>query len=293
MSEVSKRAWELFDQLVEQPSGSPWSGPPERRRYDPDVDRLERILGVPVTLGASTQSGLPAKAVDVWLSYELRRAGFGTDEVWPRASAPRVLPREVGLVLQELPVALATLVRKRLSSGRLRGVMSADASVLGKAYRKQVDVVVAQWARGPELLISTKRMDSSLANNAFNRIEESYGDAHNLRGRHPLAAIGYVLVLRSTAVEEAPAAAERLLDLVAKLAQEPEGYDASCVLIMEWGGSTRPRLLADRVAEMLQPGPFLERMIAAVLERTPIDVHVRPREVRSGATLATDEDDGL
>ena len=62
-----------------------------------------------------------------------------------------------------------------------RAVAPSDARILGKAYVKQVDVVVAQWARGPEVLVSTKSMVSSFRNNLPNRFEESYGDAKNLR----------------------------------------------------------------------------------------------------------------
>lgn len=63
---------------------------------------------------------------------------------------------------------------ERIDAGKVQaGVTGADAKILGKAYEKQVDVVIAQWARGPELLISTKRMDSSFGKNALNRIEES------------------------------------------------------------------------------------------------------------------------
>ena len=44
---------------------------------------------------------------------------------------------------------------------------------------------------------STKRVDSSFGNNAANRVEESYGDAKNLRPRHPQAALGFVYSLSS------------------------------------------------------------------------------------------------
>ena len=45
-------------------------------------------------------------------------------------------------------------------------------------------------------------MDSSYGKNAPNRIEESYGDAKNLRLRHPLAALGFVFGLRSDILAE-------------------------------------------------------------------------------------------
>ncbi len=52
-----------------------------------------------------------------------------------------------------------------------------DARVLGRAYEKQVDVVIARWDRGPKLLVSTKAQLSSFGKNLPNRFEEAYGDA--------------------------------------------------------------------------------------------------------------------
>lgn len=76
-------------------------------------------------------------------------------------------------------------------------VTPTDARVLGRAYDKQVDVVIARWDRGPELLVSTKTPVSSSGKNLANRFEETYGDAGNLRGRCPLAAVGVYVRTRS------------------------------------------------------------------------------------------------
>ena len=65
---------------------------------------------------------------------------------------------------------------------------------MGRAYSKQSDVVIASWAAGVEVLISTKTMLSSYQKNLRNRFEEAYGDAKNLRGRHPLASLGFLFV---------------------------------------------------------------------------------------------------
>lgn len=297
---AAANVWQEFDALVSGDGPSPWDMRRGRREFIPNLAQLEQLLEVPLRHGTSTQSGLPAKAVDVWLAAELRRAGFGRDEVWPRAARPRVLPREVGLLLASLPSELRLPVAERLSTSSGGGAVSADASILGKAYYKQIDVLISQWARGPELLISTKRMSSSVSNNAFNRIEESYGDAHNLRGRHPLAAIGYVLVLRSTTFVESRAAVERLLDLVAKLGRDDGGYDATAVVVAAWddptiGSTPRVRVSGPMVPEVpaeLSIARFLDVMIGTVLDRTPIDTHVRAREMRSGVQLAVNEDDG-
>ena len=295
MSGDANSVWEQFDALTQDFGDSPWTESLGSRVIKPDLELLRRLVAIPIEQNATIRSGLHAKAVDVWIAHELRRAGFGVDEVWPRASRPRVLPREVALVLASLPADLRATVAARVLKAP-GGAVATDASVLGRAYNKQVDVVISQWSRGPELLISSKRMHSSLSNNAFNRIEESYGDAHNLRGRHPLAAIGYVLLIKGEAIRESPASAERLIDLVQKLGHDPAGYDATAVVVADWdepptGTAATVSLVDEFVPAPLRIGPFLQVMVEAVLDRTPVDAHVRVRELRSGIDLAVAEDD--
>lgn len=146
MSTESEAVWDRFDALASTPGPNPWAGKASKRVLNPDLESLRRLIAVPIEVGATVRSGLHAKAVDVWLARELRRAGFGPDEVWPRATRPRVLPREVALLLQSLPTALRDDLVTRLET-KPSGAASADASVLGKAYNKQVDVVISQWAR--------------------------------------------------------------------------------------------------------------------------------------------------
>ena len=249
------QAWALFDLIVDAaaPLGqysNPWflnsRGTPQ---YEPDFGVLRQLLGVPLHLGAETQTGVPALALDVWLAYELRRAGFDPDAVWPRATAPRVLPAPVIRLLNHLPKKEAESVRARIQSGgSLAGVASASANILGKNYLKQVDVVMSDWATGPELLVSTKRMDSSFGKNAANRVEESYGDAKNLRLRHPLAALGFLYGLRSTIFDVEPDKAAWLIDLLGKLGREDDAYHAVCLLIIEYGGD-QTELAGDEVNE--------------------------------------------
>ncbi|MCS5514585.1 hypothetical protein NY537_17745 [Curtobacterium flaccumfaciens pv. betae] len=118
----------------------------------------------------------------------------------------------------------------------LKGVVATDARILGRHYVKQVDVVMSAWETGPEILISTKRMDSSFGKNAANRIEEAYGDAKNLRARHPLAAHGFLYGLRSTILDSEPDKARWLIDLLAKLAHEGDAYNAVCLLMLDYDG---------------------------------------------------------
>ncbi|WP_250517749.1 hypothetical protein [Caballeronia sp. INDeC2] len=238
---MKAKAWVVFDRIVAvaAPGGThsnPWVINNEGQLcFEPDYDTLAKLLGVPLFLKAETQSGVPALALDVWLSYELRRAGFTNDEVWPRPVHPRILPAPVASLLASLPRSLRDPLADRVSTqASIAGVTASSASILGKNYLKQVDVIITDWATGPELLISTKRMDSSYGKNAPNRIEESYGDAKNLRLRHPLAALGFVFGLRSDILQKEPATAEWLFDLLAKLGREDDAYHATCLVLMEY-----------------------------------------------------------
>ena len=232
------RAWPIFDALVAtapMKDLNPW----EDGAFRPDFDTLCRLLGVPLHLDAKTRSGVPALALDVWAAYELRRAGLDPDAVWPRAEPPRVVSKDVlNFVRGVSPASL----RKELMASLLKGsgpgrVARASANILGKNYLKQVDVIVSGWQTGPELLVSTKRMDSSFGKNAANRVEESYGDAKNLALRHPLSALGFLYSLRSTAYEEERRQFNWLVDLLIKLGREEDAYDACCLIVPEWSGS--------------------------------------------------------
>lgn len=86
-------------------------------------------------------------------------------------------------------------------------------------------------------------MDSSFGKNAANRVEESYGDATNLRLRHPLAALGFVYGLRSTIFTESPVTSHQskwLIDLLQKLGREDDAYHAVALLIIEYPDADAP-----------------------------------------------------
>ena len=240
---VAAKAWVVFDRIVERAApnnvySNPWLKNAEGQLiYEPDYATLCLLLGVPLSLKANTQSGVPALALDVWLSYELRRAGFDADQTWPRPKHPRILPASVAKLLKHLPLKESQSLRARIERQGVREVTSSSATILGKNYLKQVDVIITDWATGPELLISTKRMDSSYAKNAPNRVEESYGDAKNLRLRHPLAALGFLLGLRSDILVKEPATAEWLFDLLIKLGQEDDAYHATALILMDYSDS--------------------------------------------------------
>lgn len=257
-SSAKAKAWIFFDRIVAHaaPDGAhsnPWVASHDGHlRYEPDYATLVKLLGVPLHLNADTRTGVPALALDVWLSYELRRAGFEEDEAWPRPRHPRILPKSVANLLAALPRDVKKMVKERLDKeGAIAGVTSASANILGKNYLKQVDVIITDWATGPELLISTKRMDSSYGKNAANRVEESYGDAKNLRLRHPLAALGFMFGLRSDILQKEPDTAEWLFDLLAKLGREDDAYHATSLVLMEYADAVAVR---DNGEEATAPG---------------------------------------
>lgn len=235
-----EKAWAIFDRIVADaaPAGThtnPWKTTASGLLvYEPDFKTLTKLLGVPLYLQAPTTTGVPALALDVWVAYELRRAGFDPDAVWPRATAPRVLPASISNLLEGVSVKERAALRNRLQTKPPKGTGAASANILGKNYLKQVDVVMSDWATGPELLISTKRMDSSFGKNAANRVEESYGDAKNLRLRHPLAALGFLYGLRSTIFQKEPDKAEWLIDLLQKLGEEEDAYHAVTLIVIEY-----------------------------------------------------------
>lgn len=213
--------------LPAEPWVNPWQ--PDGT-YEPDLGLLVKLLTVAV--GTAQQSGVVAAAADVWAAEELRRAGFDPDEVWPRRRKPRVLPRDVRNFIQggALTKSLRAEVVERMTHSKARKALPAEAHVLGSAYSKQADVVVASWAAGVELLISTKTMLSSYQKNLRNRFEEGYGDAKNLRGRHPLAALGFFYIVGSDIPDTA---LDFAIDMLRKLVHEPDVYECACLLIVE------------------------------------------------------------
>ncbi|MEE6289277.1 hypothetical protein V2J52_16610 [Georgenia sp. MJ173] len=265
-------AWPLFDRIVsdalrDDAYTNPWHRQAEGTlRYEPDYDTLVRLLGVPLHLKAATTTGVPALALDVWIAHELRRAGFDQDAVWPRATHPRILPGPIARLLEKGTVTEAIrkpLLERLIKKGNVKNVTQSSASILGKNYLKQVDVIMTDWATGPELLISTKRMDSSYGKNAPNRVEESYGDAKNLRLRHPMAALGFAFGLRTDVFTKEPDTAEWLLDLLAKLGREEDAYHSTCVILIEYGEELA---ISEAEGEDLEDQ---ERRVAAGLEPAP------------------------
>lgn len=217
-----------FDRFL--PAGS-WINP-----WRPDgsyqVDDRLLIQLLTEATGTTQQSGIVAAAADVWAAEELRRAGFAEDEVWPRRTQPRILPRDVRNFVEggALTQALRAEVEARYTHPKARKALPAEGHVLGSAYTKQADVLIASWAAGVELLISTKTMLSSYQKNMRNRFEEAYGDAKNIRGRHPLAALGFLFVVGADVPENGLAF---IIDMLRKLVREPDVYECCCLIVVD------------------------------------------------------------
>ncbi len=284
-------AFSAFDPiLAAHPLDDPWTHTDGSALHTPCWDLLCRLLAEPVGTGRASESGRFARAIDAWIAHELRRLGFDADAVWPRAERPRVLPHPVAQLVAGLPRALADQVRARLPD--IAAVGPVDARVLGRAYEKQVDICMSRWDRGPELLISTKAQTASFGKNLPNRFEEAYGDAGNLRGRHPLAAVGFVFVQRATVIDREPAAYERTVDMLRKLRDRGDGngYTATALVLVDWdepaGPATRVRVRGDAVPDDIGAPQFFSAMTRQVLAAAPVTDHVTVRERAAG--LPTD-----
>lgn len=286
---AKQQAWNKFDAIVGEASArmsidQPWVDDQGALRYICDTETLEALLAVPLSMDSTSQTGVRALALDVWLSHELRRAGFHPDMTWPRASEPCVLPAGVAQLLNAKGISDAYREELRELAVKTSGASFSEAKIQGKNYIKQVDVVMSDWTSGPELLISTKRMDSSFGKNAANRIEEAYGDARNLRARHPMAALGFFFGLRSTVLTEAPDTAEQLIDLVGKLGRESDAYHETCLLMLDYeDGGDSVRVREDLVPRELSLSTFLGRMVNRVLDASPVTRHRTARERRASA----------
>jgi hypothetical protein len=267
-------------------------GRDEAAAYQPDYGLLEQLLTIPIAANKGWATGALANGVDSWLAHELRRSGFTPDEVWPRATRPRILPRDVALLLEKLPRDLSNEVRAKVIA--MPAIAPTDAKILGRAYEKQVDVAIARWDRGPELLLSTKTQVSSFGKNLSNRFEEAYGDAGNLRSRYPLAAVGFFFVQRSTILTQEPDAYERTVDMMRKLRDlgGANGYTATGLALVSWSEEdSTVKVELDRVPEDVRPEQFMTRMIEQVLAATSVSQHVDVRSLIERRELAVTEED--
>ena len=137
-------------------TNNPWG----TNGLDCDLELLNQLIATALEAGIQQESGRFAKAFDSWSAVELRRTGFPVDSVWPRQSMPRVLTRELELLLGTLtPKARRDELRNWLTTNsKSAAIAPAKARVLGGVYWKQADVLIADWSAGVEVMISTKSM---------------------------------------------------------------------------------------------------------------------------------------
>jgi hypothetical protein len=314
------RLLEAVDPLLAaaaETAGSPWDRDEDGQLiYVANLDLLRDVLDVPIRFGEhkKQQGGKTAKAYDAWIAHELRCAGFPAGAVWPRPRTPRVLPNDLALFEAKLDKALEVLDRReaehREATGKPRGYLrpvdlrhavaalknalpgSSAASILGRFYVKQVDVVVSAWQHGPDVLVSTKTMFSSYLKNKNNRYEEAVGEATNLRDRHPMAAMGFAYLVRTNIYEEAGAFAY-IRDLLARL-RKPDGpFDATMLLTAEWDDDEPTVKEVGDPSEQLTAGQFFADLVGTVLSNTPVTVHHGPRLLRDGTPDGGLPDDDL
>ena len=161
----------------------------------------------------------------------------------------------------------------------------STANVLGSTYNKQIDVGLSSWMTGPEILISTKTMGSSFGKNLSNRFEEAYGDAKNLKGRHPLATLGFFFLVNSSIVDE-PRIFAKAVTMLEKLRMEDDAYDATCLLLVDWGegGHLTVSRENDRVPLSLSALSFFEEVVRLTLLRAAPEAHELARLKRIAAS---------
>jgi hypothetical protein len=281
----------------------PWTRPANAvdesaREYVPNYATLKDLFAVPIGQGhaQSQQSGRVAKSLDAYIAYELRRAGFDETSVFPRARQPRVISPEFAkteAAIHDVLRAMAdheAATKERLKPTALRSAIArlarsvpggSETNVLGRFYRKQVDtVVLADWLRGPDVLVSGKTQFSSYLNNKNNRYEEAIGEAHNLRDRYPLCAMGFAFVVRSNVF--AGGAFELLRDLLVRLRRPDGPFDATVLLVAEWDDTTLELVSVEDPAPALSLPGFFADLLNAVMKYTPVDVHQGIREKKLG-----------
>ena len=298
-------AFGQFDALLAETKASalsPWAS----GEYVSDLDVLRRLMSIPIGQGDRQESGRPAKALDAWIAYELRRSGFSEASVWPRPRRPRVLGDEFAKLesaIEELgnQLSLAEADGNRMKPAALRRAIreveaarpgTHEAYILGDFYTKQIDVGMSSWQHGPDLLISTKTMFSAYRKNLKNRHEEAVGEVSSLRRRHPMAAMGYAYLVRKNIFEEEGAYAI-LYDILDRLRRPREAFDATMLLVGDWNESDElPSVLSiDEPATDLGSSVFFTDLIEAVTRRSPISEHQAVRLRRDGEPVGGLPDD--
>lgn len=276
-----------FDDIIEARSVDYSMNPWGEHGLDCDFELLNRLIAKALETGVKQESGRFAKAFDSWAAVELRRAGFPADSVWPRQSMPRVLTNELVVLLEKLtPMVRAEELRKWLEmNSNSSAVAPAEARVLGGVYRKQADVLIADWSAGVEVMISTKSMLGSYGKNLRNRFEESFGDAINLRQRFPLGSFGFLFVVD----KDVPSSDFVFLISMLEKLVDSAGYDACSLVVVDLETKALDENRTHQVPTHLQPSQFFETIVQRVIDRTPASRHPLVRRFRGLDVDETEE----
>jgi hypothetical protein len=291
--------------------------------FRPDLNLLGRVLSL--TDPRDVRGGSVATGLDLWTAATLRQAGL--QHVVPRESEPFFTSRLASVALPAFDAVDGALrdlsdvseqlkadghvvehgiVRRsvRTLAVRLRALRQelerATTSVLGESRRKQVDVFMADWDRGLELVVSTKTFAlatdiKEIVKNLPNRWEEFDGDLKNLRGRFPLAVIGALIVIPEASLHGAlPAFVDMMTKLTAPGRPWVNAYDRAAIIVADWpsqpGGETRilnDTLDSRQLPAELQPWAFFDALLTLLLERAPITEH---RLARAASARSRGED---
>jgi hypothetical protein len=273
---------------------------------------LSRVLAL--TDPADVRGGSVATGLDLWAAATLRQAGLsgvrpyqaepffvGTVARMTQPFFERIDDAVRGLAaldgqLGQLPAHEARQLRQSLRQlvGHLRGLRAeverSTTAVLGESRRKQVNVFLAEWDRGLELLISTKTFalavdTKELVKNLPNRWEEFDGDLKNLRGRFSLAVIGALTVLPAVAMRGAlPAFVDMMTKLTAPGRPWVNAHDRATIIVADWDARTDDvvPIINDSVDESqlpaeLQPVQFFDALLERLFQRAPVTEHAQAR----------------
>lgn len=123
-----------------------------------------------------------------------------------------------------------------------------------------------------------KALDAWVAHELRRALRKA-GEATNLRDRYPMAAMGYVFLVRDNVFEER--AFELLRDLLVRL-RKPDGpFDATMLLVATWDDELQLRWVEDPAEKLKMPDFFCD-ILNAVMTNTPVDIHQELRRRRLG-----------
>ena len=105
------------------------------------------------------------------------------------------------------------------------------------------------------------------------------------RSRHPLATLGFFFLVNSSIVDE-PRIFAKAATMLEKLRMEDDAYDATCLLLVDWGegGQLTVSRENDRVPLSLSASSFFEEVVRLTLLRAAPEAHELARLKRIAAS---------